>query len=434
MGVLNPDTVRIVKSTAPVLKEHGSTIVERFYSLLFERHPEAAAYFNIVPTAAAGSGDAGGGDACARGQSREQIQRLSMAVLFYAEKIDALDTLGPVLDRIASKHVSRATPAAFYPAIGSCLIAAIGDVLGAAATPEIVAAWTEAYGFLADALMATEAKLTEGLASATGGWTTHAPFEVVMVAKEAVPAGKAASLTLRPTAAAPVTLPSWKPGQYVGLCLEATAVGGADADVGQPGASFRRTCFITSAPSDGACLRVTLVSGPGVPVDPVTEALMRLPVGAEVGVSPPLGSFTYDHPVLGSRRPSSPAVFVTSEAGVPEVATLVRQTLSAGRPVTLVRHVTTDAVAAAPAAEQLMGAELAAAGEAAEGAGGGHLSQVVVRAPADVAAAVGARAVADAEFFVASTPPTLAGEVRDALVGGSGVPVERVLHAGYVPA
>lgn len=433
MGVLSPDTVRIVKSTAPVLKEHGATIVERFYSLLFERHPEAAAYFNIVPTAAAGSDNADG-DACSRGQSREQIQRLSMAVLFYAQKIDALDTLGPVLDRIASKHVSRATPAAFYPAIGTCLIAAIGDVLGAAATPEIVAAWTEAYGFLADALMATEAKLAEGLASATGGWTTHAPFEVVVVAKEAVPAGRAASLTLRPTAAAPVAAPSWKAGQYVGLCVPAATVGGAEADAGQPAASFRRTCFITSAPGDGADLRVTLVAGPGVPVDPVTEALMCLPVGAAVSVSPPLGSFTYDHPVLGSRRPSSPAVFVTSEAGVPEVATLVRQALAAGRPVTLVRHVTTDEVAAAPAAEQLLGAELAAAAEAAEGAGGGHLSQVVVRAPADVAAAVGARAMADAEFFVASTPPTLAGEVRDALVGGSGVPMERVLHASYVPA
>lgn len=430
MGVLSPDTVRIVKSTAPVLKEHGGAIVERFYTLLFERHPEAAAYFNVVPT--------NGGDAVARGQSRAQIQRLSMAVLFYAEKIDAVDTLGPVLDRIASKHVSRATPAAFYPAVGSCLIAAIGDVLGDAATPDIVAAWTEAYGFLADALQATEAKLVAGLAAATGGWTSHAPFVVSAVAKEAVPAGQAASLTLRPTADAPVSAPTWKAGQYVGLCVPASVVGGAEAEAGLP--SVRRTCFITSSPGDGADLRVTLVAGPGVPADPVTDALMRLPVGSTVEVSPPLGSFTLDHPVLGTRRPSAPAVFVTSEAGVPEVAALVRQALAAGRPVTLVRHVATDAVAAAPAAEQLLGAELEAAAAAAaagggEGAeGGGQLSQVVVRSPADVAAAVGGRAVADAEFFVASTPPTLAAEVRDALVGGSGVPVERVLHAGYVPA
>ncbi|GAB0494820.1 hypothetical protein MMPV_006116 [Pyropia vietnamensis] len=428
MGVISPDTVRIVKSTAPVLKEHSVSIVERFYSILFERHPEAAAYFNIVPSSPAGGNSDCNSSGGSRGQSREQIQRLSMAVLFYAQKIDALDTLGPVLDRIASKHVSRATPAAFYPIIGSCLIAAIGDVLGAAATPEIVAAWTEAYGFLADALKATEAKVAAGLAEKTGGWTTYAPFVVAAVAKEAVPAGQAASLTLRPTAEAPVVSPTWKAGQYVGLCLPLTAVGGGQTETG---ASVRRTCFITSAPAAGADIRVTLVTGPGVPVDPVVESLMRLPVGAAVEVSPPLGSFTYDHPVLGSRRPSSPAVFVTSEAGVPEVATLVREALAAGRPVTLVRHVTSDVVAAAPAAEQLLGAELVAAAAAADG---GHLSQVVVRAPADVAAAVGARAVADAEFFVASTPPTLAGEVRDALVGGSGVPLDRVLHAGYVPA
>lgn len=428
MGVISPDTVRIVKSTAPVLKEHSVSIVERFYTILFERYPEAAAYFNIVPSSAAGDDGGCDGSTGSRGQSREQIQRLSMAVLFYAQKIDALDTLGPVLDRIASKHVSRATPAAFYTAVGTCLIAAIGDVLGAAATPEIVAAWTEAYGFLADALKATEAKVVASLAEKTGGWTTYAPFVVAAVAKEAVPVGQAASLTLRPTAEAPVATPTWKAGQYVGVCLSSSVVGGAEAETAAP---VRRTFFITSAPADRADIRITLVAGPGVPVDPVAEALMRLPVGAAVEVSPPLGSFTYDHPVLGSRRPSSPAVFVTSEAGVPEVATLIREALSAGRPVTLVRHVTSDAVATAPAAEQLLGAELAAAAEA---AGDGHLSQVVVRAPADVAAVVGTRAVADAEFFVASTPPTLAGEVRDALVGGSGVPFDRVLHAGYVPA
>ncbi|OSX78676.1 hypothetical protein BU14_0103s0020 [Porphyra umbilicalis] len=197
MGALSDDTVRIVKSTAPVLKVHGGAIVDGFYALLFEQHPAAAAYFNVVPTDGGGGGGGGG-----RGQSKAQIQRLSMAVLLYAESIDQLDTLGPVLERISAKHASRGIPAEFYPAVGACLLQSIGRVLGDAATPEIVGAWGEAYGFLADALMATEAKIAAGLASdGGGGWTGYAPFVVASVTKEAVPPpGRAASLVLRPAA------------------------------------------------------------------------------------------------------------------------------------------------------------------------------------------------------------------------------------------
>lgn len=52
--------------------------------------------------------------------------------------------------------------------MGECLIAAIGEVLGGAATPPIVNAWTKAYGFLANLFIQTEKDVREQAASVSG--------------------------------------------------------------------------------------------------------------------------------------------------------------------------------------------------------------------------------------------------------------------------
>ena len=48
-----------------------------------------------------------------------------------------------------------------YPYVANALLPAIRDVLGDAATDEVLAAWGEAYWFLADILIAKEAALYE---------------------------------------------------------------------------------------------------------------------------------------------------------------------------------------------------------------------------------------------------------------------------------
>lgn len=53
-------------------------------------------------------------------------------------------------------------------AVGECLIAAIGEVLGPAATPPIVHAWTQAYGFLANLFIQTEKDVRAQAAAASG--------------------------------------------------------------------------------------------------------------------------------------------------------------------------------------------------------------------------------------------------------------------------
>ncbi|WBX73172.1 globin domain-containing protein [Tenacibaculum pacificus] len=41
-------TIEIVKSTAPVLEQHGEAITKVFYKLLFENHPELKDTFNVT--------------------------------------------------------------------------------------------------------------------------------------------------------------------------------------------------------------------------------------------------------------------------------------------------------------------------------------------------------------------------------------------------
>jgi len=64
---------------------------------------------------------------------------------------------------MATVHVKVGVLPEHYPMVGDALLQAIKTVLGDAATDEIMAAWGEAYGFLADVLIAKEKELYAAL-------------------------------------------------------------------------------------------------------------------------------------------------------------------------------------------------------------------------------------------------------------------------------
>src|SRR5690349_18449779 len=79
------------------------------------------------------------------GETGSQPKPLAPAVLPYARHIDNLAVLTGAVERIAQKHAGLLTPPEHYPHVAEALLAAIQDVLSEAATPEIIAAWGEAY-------------------------------------------------------------------------------------------------------------------------------------------------------------------------------------------------------------------------------------------------------------------------------------------------
>lgn len=138
---LTPETIAIIKATAPALQQHGVAITTRMYERLFV-DPEIKALFD---QAAQTSG--------------EQPKRLAAAILAFANNVDRLEVIDAAVNKICSRHVAIHIKAEHYPAVANALLPAIKDVLGDAATDEILNAWGQAYWFLADLMISREKAL-----------------------------------------------------------------------------------------------------------------------------------------------------------------------------------------------------------------------------------------------------------------------------------
>jgi nitric oxide dioxygenase len=138
---LSPKTIATVKATAPVLVQHGVAITTRMYERLFV-NPQIKGMFDQAAQA-----------------SGEQPRRLAAAIVAFAQNVDNLPALAGAVERMAARHVETRVLPEHYPIVGQALLAAIRDVLGEAASPEVMDAWGAAYGFLAEVLIAREAEL-----------------------------------------------------------------------------------------------------------------------------------------------------------------------------------------------------------------------------------------------------------------------------------
>lgn len=138
---LSSQTLTLVKATAPALQQHGVEITARMYQRLFV-DPEIKALFDMAAQ-----------------ESGEQPKRLAAAILAFAQNVDKLDVLKGAIERIAERHVKTHIKPEHYPAVANALLPAIRDILGEAATDDILAAWGEAYWFLADILINREAEI-----------------------------------------------------------------------------------------------------------------------------------------------------------------------------------------------------------------------------------------------------------------------------------
>ncbi|MET3113926.1 nitric oxide dioxygenase [Pedobacter sp. CG_S7] len=151
----------LITATVPVLRENGVLLTTHFYKRMFTHNPELKNLFNM-----------------GNQQSGKQQTALAMAVLGYAENIANPAVLLPVVDRIGHKHVSLDIRPEQYLIVGKHLLASIKEVLGAAATPGIIDAWSAAYLQLAKLMSGHEATLYEQQTMKPNGWTGWRPFKV----------------------------------------------------------------------------------------------------------------------------------------------------------------------------------------------------------------------------------------------------------------
>ncbi|MEH2338250.1 globin domain-containing protein [Nostoc sp.] len=143
--MISQQTIDIVKSTAPILKKNGKQITTRMYEIMFQNHPEIREQFDM-------SAQANG----------SQPARLATAVYGYATQIDNLPALKSMVEKIAHRHVQTHVTPEQYPIVGESLLQAMKDVLGEAATEEVMAAWSEAYQALSQVFIHREDEIYIG--------------------------------------------------------------------------------------------------------------------------------------------------------------------------------------------------------------------------------------------------------------------------------
>lgn len=195
---LSQKTIEIVKSTAPVLETQGVNITSVFYKKMFTNHPELLNIFNHAN----------------QSQGRQQTALANM-VYAAAKNIDQLETILPAVQQVAFKHRGLGVKPEHYPIVGEHLLLAIKEVLGDAATDEVIEAWAEAYGVIAQVFIDLEEGLYEEAEKQAGGWKDFKSFRVINKVQES---DVITSFYLQPADGKPV--PTYKPGQYITIRVQ----------------------------------------------------------------------------------------------------------------------------------------------------------------------------------------------------------------------
>jgi len=278
--MLSSRTIQLIQSTVPVLEQHGEQITKRFYELLFSNHPELLNIFNH-----------------AHQKQGQQQKALAAAVYAAAKHIDRLEEIVLVVKLIAHKHRSIGVKPEYYPIVGQHLLLAIKDVLGDAATDEIIEAWKEAYDVIAGVFIQVEDGMYKEAEEGYGGWKDYRKFVVKKKVKES---DVITSFYLVPEDGK--ELAEFLPGQYVSM------------KVAVPGEEYThiRQYSLSDAPNKGYYrISVKREAGSGEKEPGVVSNYLHdhINEGDMIELSAPAGEFVLD-------TSNEPIVFISGGVGI----------------------------------------------------------------------------------------------------------------------
>ncbi|MGM9988251.1 MAG: NO-inducible flavohemoprotein [Bacillaceae bacterium] len=295
--MLSENTIAIIKSTVPILEVHGLVITETFYRTMFKRNPEVKNYFNQ-----------------SNQKDGKQPLALAQTVLAAAKNIDKLHTLGPAIIHIGQKHRSLHITPALYNIVGENLLIAIKEVLGNAATDEIMNAWAEAYGAIAEAFIAMENELVRQTLQ-TGGWEGYMPVKVVKVEEEC---DNIKSFYLEPLMKK--ALPNHLPGQYISILVDI------------PNLSYKqpRQYSLSMIPKS-EYYRISVKKEEKGVVSSLLHTNWK--EGDILNIAAPAGTFVYE------ANEEKPVVFIAGGIGITPLLSMLYEAKNSNRPIQFVHCV-----------------------------------------------------------------------------------------------
>ncbi|SMN22367.1 similar to Saccharomyces cerevisiae YGR234W YHB1 Nitric oxide oxidoreductase, flavohemoglobin involved in nitric oxide detoxification [Maudiozyma saulgeensis] len=302
--MLSPATRTIIKATVPILEQRGTEITTTFYKNMLSEHTELLNIFNRINQ-----------------KKGAQPTALATTVLAAAKNIDDLSPLLGHVKQIGQKHRALQIKPEHYPIVGEYLLKAIKQVLGDAATPEIIEAWGEAYNEIANVFITVEKEMYKEAA-----WEAWKPFTVTskqLVASDiyeftvTADAGSGIDLAKLPIVA----------GQYITVNTHPTIQNNQyDA--------LRHYSLCSVDPVNGLKFAVKLETSKGNPEGLVSEYLHdKVNVGDKIKLSAPAGDFALNEKLINQIE--VPLVLLSAGVGVTPILAMLEQQINANpkRPI-----------------------------------------------------------------------------------------------------
>jgi len=131
---MTADEIALVRESFAKVAPIAETAAGLFYGRLFETTPAVKPLF--------------------RGDMTEQGRKLMATLAVVVKGLDNLPAIVPVAEALARRHVDYGVLPEHYASVGAALLWTLGQGLGEAFTPEVEAAWTQAYTTLSGVMVA----------------------------------------------------------------------------------------------------------------------------------------------------------------------------------------------------------------------------------------------------------------------------------------
>lgn len=120
----------LLRESFALVTEREPQLVNRFYEILFERHPQARALFG-------------------RNSGERQAEMLRSALVSVIDHLEDASWLDATLRQLGAKHLDYGVTDPMYAWVGESLLATLAEIAGPDWTPELAGEWAEAYGAIA---------------------------------------------------------------------------------------------------------------------------------------------------------------------------------------------------------------------------------------------------------------------------------------------
>jgi hemoglobin-like flavoprotein len=123
-----------LETSFDLIAPRGEELVDVFYERLFAAAPAVEPLFGHT-------------------DMKKQKSMLLAILVLLRKSLRDLDSIAPKLRELGARHVGYGARPEYYPVVAEAMLASMADIAAEAWTPDIAAAWAEAFGLVASVML-----------------------------------------------------------------------------------------------------------------------------------------------------------------------------------------------------------------------------------------------------------------------------------------